>query len=161
MVVNKKTNNSRADRGKNRKNGNVKLSPEEIKTNLAKQYGIKPKTKEFIDLLNSDSKLSATEAYIRTHKTESRITAGNAANKLLKKPSVIGYSQSAVGKAKRRIIELVDSTNESIAVKASQDILDRNEGKAIQKTENLSRVVNVKLDLTGVRIGTHYLQDGE
>lgn len=151
-------NNNRADRGKNRKAGNApKLSTEEKKDRLAKQLGIKPKTKEFIDLMNDNPKLSATEAYIRTHKTESRITAKNAASKLLQKPSVIGYKDSAVRKAKRRIVELVDSSNESIAIKASQDIIDRNEGKAVQKSESVNKTVEVKLDLSGVRIGSHYL----
>ncbi|UOF77972.1 hypothetical protein [Caudoviricetes sp.] len=153
-------NNNRPDRGKNRKAGNApELTAEEKRTALAKQLGIKPKTKEFIDLMNDNPKLSATEAYIRTHETESRVTAGTAAHKLLKKPSVIGYKDAAVKKAKRRIVTLVDSSNESIALKASQDIIDRNEGKSVQKTENLSRTVEVKLDLTGVRLGAHYIPD--
>lgn len=152
-------NNSRADRGKNKKRGNDKpLTLAEKQTKLAKQYGLKPKTKEFIDLLNSNPKLSNTEAYIQTHSTENRKVASVEASRLLSKPSVIGYKDSAVAKAKRRMIELVDSSNESIAVKASQDIIDRNEGKAIQKNETTSKVVEVKLDLTGVRIGAHYIQ---
>ena len=152
-------NNNRPDRGKNKKAGNDRPeSTAERKQRLAKQYGIRHKTKEMIDLMNDNPKLSATEAYIRTHETESRVTAGTAAHKLLKKPSVIGYKDSAVKKAKRRMIELVDSSNESIAVKASQDIIDRNEGKAIQKTENTSKVVTVKLDIGGARLGAHYVR---
>lgn len=154
----KPNNNNRADRGANRKAGNApKLTAEEKRRVLAKQYGIKPKTKEFIDLMNDNPKLSATEAYLRTHQTENRITAGNAASKLLKTPGVIGYKDAAVKKAKRRIVSLVDSTNESIALKASQDIIDRNEGKSVQKNETVSRTVEVKLDLTGVKLGNHYL----
>lgn len=154
-----KKNNNRPDRGKNKKAGNVstKVRPEEQKAKLAKDWGIKPKTKEFIDLLNENPKLSATEAYIRTHSTTNRKTAGVGANKLLKKPAVIGYKDSAVRKAKRRIVTLVDSNNESIALKASTEILDRNEGKAIQRSENLNRTVEVKLDLSGVRIGAHHI----
>jgi len=82
--------------------------------------------------------------------TESRITAKNAASKLLQKPSVIGYKDSAVKKAKNRIVSLVESPNESISLKASQDIIDRNEGKAVQKNESISKTVTVSLDLTGV-----------
>lgn len=152
-----KPNNNRADRGKNRKSGNVKPSPEEQRRILARQLGIKEKTREFIDLMNDNPKLSATEAYIRTHSTTNRITAGTAASKLLKKPSVIGYKDSAVKKAKRRIVTLIESDNESIALKAAQDVIDRNEGKSVQKTENLSRVVEVKLDLSGARIGAHFI----
>lgn len=154
-----KRNNNRPDRGRNRRAGNstVVLTPEEKRRQLAKSYGIKPKTQQFIDLLHDNPKLSHTEAYLRTHKTESRITAGTAAHKLLKQPNVIGYRDSAVKKAKARIVTLVDSENENTALKAAQDILDRNEGKAIQKTENLSRTIEVKLDLTGVKLGAHHV----
>lgn len=153
-----KTNNNRTDRGKNRKAGNDKgLTAGEKREVLAKTLRLRPKTKEFVDEMLANPKISATEAYIRTHETESRVTAKVEASKLLTKPNVIGYKQSAVGKAKRRVIELVDSTNESIALKASTEIIDRNEGKAVQKSENLSRTVEVKLDLTGVKMGTHYL----
>lgn len=152
-------NNNRPDRGKNRKAGNAPAeSAAERKQRLAKQYGIKPKTKEMIDLMNENPKLSQTDAYIMTHKTESRITAKNAASKLLQKPAVIGYKDSAVKKAKRRVIELVDSSNESIALKAADSIIDRTEGKAIQKTENTSKVVTVKLDIGGARLGAHYIR---
>lgn len=154
-----KANNNRADRGKNKKAGNApKLSAEEQKRILARQLGIKPNTKAYIDMLNDNPGMSQTEAYIRTHRTNNIKTAKSEASKLLQKPAVIGYKDAAVKKAKRRIVSLVDSGNESIALKASQDILDRNEGKAIQKTENLSRTVEVKLDLTGVRIGNHYIK---
>jgi len=152
-------NNQRADRAANRKRGNApELSPEEQRRQLAKALGIKPKTREFIDLLNADPKLSATEAYIRTHSTESRVTAKNAASKLLQKPAVIGYKDAAVKKAKRKIVSLVDSSNENISLKASQDILDRNEGKAVTKQEITQKTVTVKLDLSGLRVGAHYIR---
>jgi hypothetical protein len=151
-------NNNRTDRGANRKAGNApELSPEEQRRILARSLGIKPKTREFVDLLNADPKLSAAEAYIRTHETNSRITAKNAASKLLQKPAVIGYKDAAVKKAKRRIVSLVDSDNENISLKASQDILDRNEGKAVTKQEITSKTVTVKLDLSGLRVGAHFI----
>lgn len=153
-----KPNNNKAARGANRKAGNApKLSAEAKRAALAKQLGLKPKTKAMIDLLESNPKLSQTEAYIRTHMTNSRKTAGIEASKLLKKPSVIGYRDSAVKRAKLRIVTLVDSSNESIALKASESIIDRNEGKAVQKQDITSRTVEVKLDLSGVRIGAHYM----
>jgi len=152
-------NNNKTARGANRKAGNEKkLTPEEKRVQLAKELKLRPKTKEFVDKLIDNPKMSQTEAYIQTHSTNSRDTAKVEASKLLTKPNVVGYKQSAVGKAKRRVITLVDSSNESIALKASQDIIDRNEGKAVQKNEHTSQVVEVKLDLTGARIGAHYLQ---
>lgn len=153
-----RANNNRPDRGKNKKSGNeAKLSAGEKRDLLARQLGIKPKTKAMVDMLDSNSKIAPVDAYLATHKTTSRKNASSAASKLLKKPSVIGYRDSAVKKAKLRIITLVDSSNESVALKASESIIDRNEGKAIQKSENTNRTVEVKLDLTGVRIGGHYL----
>lgn len=154
-------NNNRADRGKNRKAGNAPdLTPEEKKRALAKQLGLKPKTVQMVDMLIEDKTLSQTEAYIQTHKTDNRKNASIAASRLLAKPSVRIYKDSAIKKAKGRIVELIDSQNESIALKSAQDVLDRTEGKAIQKTENTSKVVEVKLDFAGVRIGAHYLQAG-
>ena len=152
-------NNNRPDRGKNRKAGNDRPeSTAERKQRLAKQYGIKPKTKAMIDDMLDDPKLTQREAYMRHHKTTNLNTVDRALNRTMKKPSVIGYKDSAVKKAKRRIIELVDSSNESIAVKASQDIIDRNEGKAIQKSETTSKIVTVKLDIGGARLGAHYIR---
>ena len=152
-------NNNRADRGTNRKAGNGPVETlEEERTRLAKEYGIKPKTRAMVDLIESNPKISQTQAYIDTHSTVNRKAASVEASKLLAKPSVIGYRQSAVKKAKRRIVTLVDSGNESIALKASQDIIDRNEGKSIQKTENTSQVIHVSLDLGNTRIGNHYVQ---
>jgi hypothetical protein len=152
-------NNQRLDRGKNRKAGNTpELTPEEVRAKLAKTYGIKPKTKAMIDDMLNDPKLTQREAYLRHHKTTNLNTVDRALNRTMNKPSVIGYKDSAVKKAKNRIVQLVDSPNETIGLKASQDILDRNEGKAVQKTENTTRTVKVSLDLTGLRLGAHYIR---
>ena len=154
-----KKNNNKKDRGANRRAGNSPvLTAEQKRTKLAKELRIKPKTKAFVDELLNNPTISQTEAYIRTHETESRVTARNAAARLLQKPAVIGYKDSAVGKAKRKIVSLVDSENESIALKASESIIDRVEGKAVQKSEHINRTVEVKLDLTGVRLGSHAIQ---
>jgi hypothetical protein len=151
-------NNNRPDRGKNRKTGNApELTADQKSELLAKQLRIKPKTKAMVDLLHSDPKLSQTEAYIRTHETTNRKAASVEAARTLAKPSVQIYSNSIVNKAKRRIGQLVDSDNENIALKASQDVIDRTEGKAGQKDGDKSRTVTVKLDLTGVKLGNHYL----
>ncbi len=157
-------NNNRADRGKNRKAGNeVKLTAAEERELLAKQLKLKPKSKQVLDELLNNPKLSNTEAYMKVHQTNNRKSASVSAARLLAKPSARIYSERAVGRAKKRIVELVDSNNEQIAYKASADILDRTEGKAVQRNETTSKVVEVKLDLTGVRIGSHYLpqQDSE
>jgi hypothetical protein len=157
-ITPKKRNNNRLDRGKNRKAGNeAKLSPEQERVLLAKQLNIRPATKATVDLLNDNPKMNQTEAWIRTHGTTSRASARATASKVLARPNVKIYKDNAVKSAKTRIVQLVKSNNESIALKASQDILDRTEGKAVQRTESTGKVVEVKLDLTGVKIGAHYI----
>lgn len=151
-----KPNNNRLDRGKNRKSGNVKQTEEERRAILAKQLGLKPKTKEFVDNMLENPNKSLGEVYMMNHKTESKRNASQAASKLLKKPNVIGYKDSAIGKAKRRIVSLVDSTNESIALKASESIIDRMEGKAIQRNETATTIMRVQLDISGSKIGGHF-----
>ena len=151
-------NNNRADRGANKKAGNApKLTAEDKNTRLAKQLRIKPRTKAMVDKLLDNPSMSQTQAYIETHDTNNRNVARVEASKLLSKPSVAIYKDSAVRKAKSRIVSLVDSDNENIALKASQDIIDRTEGKAGHKEGDMSRTVHVSLDLTGVKLGNHYL----
>lgn len=153
-----KSNNNRADRGKNRKAGNeVKLTAEMKQDLLAKELRLRPKTKAFYDELINNPKTTQREAYSKFHKTENINSIDSTASALVSSPKYQIYKASAVGKAKRRIVELVSSDNEQIAYKASADILDRTEGKAVQRNETTSKVVEVKLDLTGVRIGSHYL----
>lgn len=158
MMAYKRVNNNRPDRGKNRKAGNdPRITAEMRQDLLAKELRIRPKTKALYDEVINNPKITQREAYLRTHKTNNIKTADVEASKLLNSPKYSIYRASAVGSAKRRIVQLVKSNNESIALKASQDILDRTEGKAVQKTENTSKVVEVKLDLSGVRIGAHYM----
>jgi len=151
--------NNRPDRGRNRKSGNVStaLSPLEERELLAKELGLKPKSKAVLDELIDNPKITQREAYLKHHKTNSVTTADSNASKLLSSTKARIYSDRAVGRAKKRIVSLVESGNENIALKASQDILDRTEGKATQKTESVNKTVEVKLDLTGVRIGSHYI----
>lgn len=151
-------NNNTAARGANKKAGNdPKLTAEEERRQLAKQLRIKPKTIAMVNLLEENPKLSQTQAYIDTHQTNNRKVASIQASKLLAKSSVQIYKDSAVRKAKKRIVSLVDSNNESIALKASTDIIDRTEGKAVQKNETTTKTVEVRLDLTGVKLGNHYI----
>lgn len=151
-------NNQRPDRLNNKKSGNApELSPEEQRQQLIKQLRLKPKTVEMLELMESEKGISQTEAYIRTHQTNNRKAASVEASRLLASPNVQIYKQSVVKKAKRKIGLLIDSENESIALKASQDVIDRTEGKAIQKNETTQKTVTVKLDLSGLKLGAHYV----
>lgn len=112
----------------------------------AKELGLKPKTKAFADKLLVDDKISATQAYIDTHKTENRKVASVNSTNLLKKPSVQIYMANHVKKAKRKVIELLDSDKQDIAFKAATDVLDRYYGKAIARTENNNTNLNLNIE---------------
>lgn len=147
-------NNQRKDRGANRKRGNVSTAPESREV-LAKSLRLRPKTKALVDMLLEHPELKQSEVYRMLHPDASVKTSHVESSKILSKPSVQIYKDSAVSKAKERVVTLVDSSNESIALKASQDILDRTVGKATIKSEHLERVVKVQLDVTGVKLGGH------
>lgn len=105
------------------------LTPEQS-TKLAKSLRLKPKTKQMADLLMSNPELSQTKAYLQTHNTNNVDTARTEASKTLSKPNVQIYMDKHINKAKTRIVELIDSDKPDIALRASQDILDRSHGKA-------------------------------
>jgi hypothetical protein len=154
-----KISNNTAARGKNRKSGNVIESTAERQARIAKELRLRPKTKALYDEIINNPKITQREAYMKYH--NSSVAAADAnASKLLRSDKYNIYKAAAVGKAKRRIVQLVDSNNESIALKASQDIIDRTSGKAVQRNETTSNVVEVKLDLSGARLGAHYMDSG-
>ena len=158
MANPKPVNNQKAARGANRRSGNVKKSAAEQRAELAKQLGLTRKQIAFVDTLLSNTSLSATEAYMQIYGNSSRKAASVNSARTLAKASVAIYADSAVKSAKERIVSLVKSDNESIALKASQDIVDRTEGKAVQKNETINKTIEVKLDLGSLRVGSHYIQ---
>lgn len=108
----------------------------EESTKLAKALRLKPKTKQMADLLLGNPELSQTKAYLATHQTNNVDTARVEASKTLSKPNVQLYMDKHINKAKQRVVELVDSDKPDIALRASQDILDRTHGKATVIQEN-------------------------
>lgn len=116
-------------------NKNKPLTAQESKA-LAKSLRLKPKTKQFADLLLQDPTLSQTQAYLATHNTTNSRAAAVEASKNLSKPSVQLYMDSHINKAKMKVIELVDSDKPDIALRASESILDRALGKATVITES-------------------------
>jgi hypothetical protein len=110
---------------------------------------MKPKTKAFLDEIAINPKQSNVDAYLKTHKTINRKSAGASAAKLLAKPSSTIYLEQHINKARNRIIDLVDSASkEEIQLRASQDILDRSYGKATQRNEITKSGITLNIDLT-------------
>lgn len=121
-----------------------------------KKFGLTRKQKAFADELIAHPKQSATKAYLATHETTSYNGAAVEASRTLKKPNVQLYLDTHIDKAKNRVVQLIDSDKEEIALRAADSVLDRALGKATQRVENQSTVVTLNLTL-----GTPEVEQGE
>lgn len=105
--------------------------------------------KQVIDIIQSEPATTQTEAYQRVYGTPDRKQANERASRLMAKPEAKVYAQQVVEEAKANIARLANSAkSENVQLAANQDILDRNEGKARQTTEHVSRKLSVMIDLT-------------
>lgn len=108
------------------------------------------KQKAFVDELLADKKKSATQAVIDAgYDIKNRGTAEVIAYENLRKPQILAYMSEKAPMAEQKILELVHSDKEEIALRASQDVLDRIHGKAVQRQEVQSVGVTLNIDLTG------------
>ncbi len=108
------------------------------------------KQKAFADELLNNPKQSATQAAVKTYNVSSPGAAAVQAHQNLMKPNVQLYLSEHIDKAKNRVITLVDSDKEEIALRASDSILDRALGKATQKIEQHTTAVTLELNLTDI-----------
>lgn len=110
------------------------------------------KQKAFADALIADPKTTlkqaASQAYGHT---------GNLAEvtgyQNIRKPQIVAYLDKHAEKAKNKIVQLVDSEKEDIALRASVDIMDRVHGKATQRIEQHTTGVVLTIDLTSALEG--------
>lgn len=116
----------------------------EDRIKLARQLRLKPRTIAFIEEMINNPKISQTQAYLKTHATNNPNSARASASQLLATPNVLIYTNNIENKAKKKIASLIDSEKEEIALKASQDVLDRNIGKPLQKSVSTS--VNISFE---------------
>jgi phage terminase small subunit len=107
-----------------------------------------PMKKAFADaFLETDS---ATEAVKRTWggqlKKKNENNFAVTGHRLLRDAKVREYLQQNAYKAGARVVELIDSKREDIALRASQDVLDRVEGKAGQTLtlNNDQKTINIQ-----------------
>lgn len=112
---------------------------------IKKQAKLRPKTQAFINELIKDPKQSHTQAYLKTHQTTKPTTARVEASKLLAKPNVQLYLDRHISKARNKIVQLIDSEKENIALQASEAILDRALGKPVNKTESINLNIDTAL----------------
>lgn len=113
------------------------------------KLGLKANSKRILDIIASQPKQNATKAYMEVHPEASPVTARNNASQLLKKPEAQIYLQKHIDKAKETVVQLMNSSKkDEIRLNASKDILDREYGKATQRTEIKGTIVSVQMDLT-------------
>lgn len=104
---------------------------------------------QILDIIAGQEAQNATAAYKLVHPAANDNTARANSYKLMAKPEAQIYLQKHIDKARSKIVSLVDSQKENIALLASQDILDREHGKARQTTEVRSTSVAFSIDLSG------------
>ena len=110
--------------------------------------GLKANSKKVLDIIATQKKRNAKQAYKEVHPNASDNTASVNAYQLLKKPSAQIYLQEHVNKAKETIVELLQSEKDDIRLRSATDILDRSTGKAIQRTEVTTQGITLNIDLT-------------
>lgn len=113
---------------------------------------MKPKTKAFADKLIASPKLSNTDAYLATHETNNRTTARVNASILMSKPSVKIYLKKHEERAKKILLDVMENSavlkdepaHAKIASDNARDILDRNLGKALTRTNTTNLNINIE-----------------
>ena len=121
---------------------------------MSKDIKLAPKVKAFADELINNPKISQTEAYIRTHKTINRNTAKINASKTLTNTNVQIYMDKHIDKAKKKMVQLIDSNKENIALQASEAVLDRALGKAVQRVQTENKHLIMKIETTDLDLVT-------
>jgi len=123
--------------------------PIEVTSNNKRQpYGLKDKSKEVLDIIAAEPKTNNTDAYLRVHGTENRLTAASNVHKLLKKETAQIYLDKHIDKARTTVVSLLDSDKDDIRLRSATDILDRTQGKAIQRQQVTTTGVTLSIDLT-------------
>jgi hypothetical protein len=110
--------------------------------------GLKHNSKKVLDIIAGQTKQNATQAYKEVHPDANMVTAMTNAHKLMSKPSAQIYLEQHRKKARDTIVELMDSEKDDIRLRASTDVLDREHGKATQRTEVTSTGIVLTIDLT-------------
>lgn len=103
------------------------------------------KQKAWSDTYLEQPKAPLTDIARQTYNVTDSKTAHDISRQNLENPRIIQYIEQHQEKARDKIVELVDSKTERIALDASKDILDRTQGKATQRTEVKSTRITISL----------------
>jgi hypothetical protein len=109
---------------------------------------LKANSKKVLDIIATQKKKNATEAYRQVYGDVAPITARANAYQLLQKPSAQIYLQTHIDNARQTVVDLLKSEKDDIRLRSAQDILDREHGKATQRIEQQTTGVTLTIDLT-------------
>lgn len=106
------------------------------------------KQKAFADTLLANPKQPAAQAAKAVYNVSTPKAAAAIASENLAKPSIQIYLDKHVSLAKARIVSIAKSGKDETAIRAAQDILDREYGKPTQQIETRTQSVNINIDLS-------------
>lgn len=110
---------------------------------------LKANSKKVLDIVAGQKKVNATQAYKDIHSGATDRTARSNAYKLMQKPESIIYLQKHTNKAISTIVELMEREHKGeTRLRASQDVLDRTHGRAIQQVNTVTTGITLNIDLT-------------
>lgn len=93
------------------------------------------KQKEFADKYVDTG--NATKSALQAYDTEDYQTAATIANENMKKPEIVAYMENHADRARSIIADLAENAqNENVKLQAAREILDRTEGKPVQRQIN-------------------------
>lgn len=107
------------------------------------------KQKAWADTYIVDKKAPLTDIARQTYNVTDSKVAHDISRQNLENPRIQVYLEQHVDKAREKIVSLISSDKEEIALRASQDVIDRTHGKATQRTEVQSSKLSIHIDLTG------------
>lgn len=122
---------------------------------MAKSKRIPPKRMAVLKEKLKDPSISNTEAARRAFPESSDATNAVLGSLTMNDERVLKILDKHINKAQDTIVRLLDSDKPDIALRASQDILDRTYGKAVQRNENINKNITVILGNHNAKIKTN------
>ena len=113
------------------------------------------KQRAFVEELVNNPKQSATQAVLKTYNTTDYHTAGDIAHTNLKKPEIVTELAKYNNMVENSIITTINRYKDSEQLEEVKEAMqnarwvhDKVHGKATQKLETTSKVLNISIDLT-------------
>lgn len=103
---------------------------------------IKKRTKAFVDKLIANPTMSAAQAYVDTHETNSKVNGRVNASQLLSSPNVLAYMNEKAPMAEKTVVQVLQNAKkhktspqfQRLTLDAANSILDRTHGKPLTRT---------------------------